>query len=86
MVWFKAASVTIFHTSISINDPKPRCFGVTHNLIMNYVQVDKHQLGSSREINRVVADEVLWCESALDKAGFFKADMVARSISHTFET
>ena len=86
MIWFNAAHVTVFHSSISINDSEQRCFGVTHNLIMDYIQVDKHHLGSSRDIDRVVGDEVLRCESALDMIGFFIADMVARSISYTFET
>ena len=48
---------------------------------MNYVQLDKYHLGSSGDINRVVGDEVLGCESAMDLTGFFKADMVTRSIS-----
>ena len=86
MIRFNAANVTVFHSSISINDSEKRCFGVTHNLIMDYIQVDKHQLGSSRDINRVVGNEVLRCESALDMIGFFIADMVASSISYTFET
>ena len=42
--------------------------------------------GSSRDINRVVGDEVLLCESAMDMIGFFIADMVTLSISYTFET
>ena len=86
MIWFNAAHVTVFHSSISINDSEQRCFGVTHNLIMDYIQVDKHHLGSSRDIDRVVGNEVLRCESAMDMTGFFIADMVARSISYTFET
>ena len=71
MIWFNAAGVTGSHTSISINDSKQKCFGVTHILIMNYVQVDKHLLGSSRDINRVVGDEVLRCESAMDMTGLW---------------
>ena len=86
IIWFNAASVTIFSSSISINDSEQRCFGVSHNLRMNYVQVDKHQLGTSRYIKRVVGDEFLRCESAMDMTGSFLADMVARSISYTFET
>ena len=85
MIWFNAANVTNFHLSISINDSEQRCFGVNHNLIMYYTQVDKQYLGSSRDINRVVGNEVLRCESAMDMTGFFIADMVARSISYTFE-
>ena len=86
MIWFNAANVTVFHSSISINDSEQWCFGVTHNLIMDYIQVDKHHLGSSRDINRVVGNEFLRCESAMDMTGLFIADIVALSISHTFET
>ena len=85
MIWFNAASVTVFHSSISINDSDQQCFVVTHKLKMNYVQVDKHNLGSTRYIKRVVGDEFLRCESAMDMSGSFLADMVARSISYTFE-
>ena len=81
MYRFNAAGVTVFHTSFSIKDSKQGCFGFTHNMKMNYVQLDKYHLGSSGDINRVVGDEVLGCESAMDLTGFFKADMVTRSIS-----
>ena len=86
MIWFNAANVTVFHSSISINVSEQRCFGVTHNLIMDYIQVDKHHLGSSRDIDRVVGNEVLRCESAMDMTGFYIADMVAPFISYSFET
>ena len=39
---------------------------VNHNLIMDYIEVDKYHLGSSRDINRLVGKEVLRCESAMD--------------------
>ena len=85
MILFNAANVTVFHSSISINDSEQRCFDITHNLILNYIQVDKHQLCSSRDINKVVVKVVLRCEGARDMTEFFIADMVARSISYTFE-
>ena len=85
MIWFNAASLIVIHLSVSTNDSKERCFGVTHNQIMNYVHVVKH-LGSSREINSVVGDEVLWCETAMDMTSFFIANMVAHSISYNFKT
>ena len=86
MIWFNAANVTVFHSSISINDSEQWCFDVTHNLMMDYIQVDKHQLIFSSDINRVVGNEVLRCESAMDMTEFFIADMVAHSKSYTFET
>ena len=86
MIWFNAANVTVFHSSISLDDSEQQCFGVAHNLILDYIQVDIHHLGSTRDINRIVGNEILRCESAMDMTGFSIADMVARSISYTFET
>ena len=86
MIWFDAANVTIFHSSISINDSEQPCFGVSHNLIKKYIHVDKHHLGSSSDINRVVGNEVLRCESAMDLTGLLIAHMLLRFIFYTSET